>query len=525
VAGAKLAYIDAMRIDATTLAVEGLRYAAPAAVGGENEVVLGRSGGVTGFYESAPTGHGVEAKAQRLELKRASWRIGQGGVSVESATRLERVDLALAIPAGDAKTTVRVAAESIALEKLRYVSGDLTLDATVALEGAIVERDRAGKLTVVAVTAELRGVALQSGSVALRVARAKIRKLALVSEGDGLRLAAEGLELEDVTIDAGDVQLRAARLEVPRGISWQDGLVEIADLALAGLDVAYAFARPAPDDPPELAAEPPPGPAKKLPDLAALDQLDGHVTADIRIHATLPLLKERGATHALRVPIDRGAISFGELEDGFSAVADALLDFELEGDTLKLELDVIPIVKFDNITLLSWKLVEPVDRELAAQKSIRLRRLLQFDRPSSKEEKPAKRHDKGSIRLLGIDIAPLAVQLSARAPVTIPLGGGTICLDDGDGHAVEALELGGAVHVAVEGESKPGELHASVKGVVASLEQVKLGPAKIASATVDLPSVDSLHVIFDGATPTKITGVVPSLRLRGVRARLGASES
>ena len=104
---------------------------------------------------------------------------------------------------------------------------------------------------------------------------------------------------------------------------------------------------------------------------------------------------------------------FGELERGFAAIANALLDFEVEGDRLVLELDVLPFVTFDNITLLSWHLTDPVDRELAAQKSVRLRRLLQFDRPSARETRPAKRHDEGAIRLLGVDVAPIAIELAA----------------------------------------------------------------------------------------------------------------
>lgn len=511
-----------MRIDASALAFEGMRYASPAAAGGENEAVLGKSAGLTGYYESTPAGHVVDAKSTEIEVRRAAWRVGSGRVGADETTRLTQVALNLEIPAGDAKTQLRLGLETARLPRVRYESEGLSLSASAELQGAMIERDAKGKLSVVAVSAQLRDVTLRSGGTVIQVGQLKARRFVLVSDAE-TRISAEALELSDVRLSAGDANVRATKIELGRGLAWQGGKIEFADLAVSGLDATYdvpASVEEAPE--PTTAA---PRSAKKLPDVPALDQLDGHVSADIRIHATLPLLKERGATHALRVPIDRGVISFGDLEDGFSAVADALLDFEVEGDTLKLELDVIPIVKFDNITLVSWKLVDPVDRELAAQKSIRLRRLMRFDLPSSKEDEPAKRHDKGSIRLLGLDFEPISVQLSARAPVVIPVAGGTVRLDDGEGRALEALEVGGAIHVALEGESKEGKLRASAKGIVAELDDMDFGAVSIQSGKVSIPSIDSVHATFDGATPRRIVAVVPALRVEGARLALGTASS
>lgn len=512
---------EVMRIDATTLAVEGLRYRATRDDGAENDVVLGQSGGVTGFYETAPSGHTADAQARELEVRRAVWRIGGGSVTVEEPARLGQVTLRLDIPSGDAKTQLRIGLETARLPRLRYATASLTVSMKVELEGALIERDAAGKLSVVAVSAVLRDVALQAGSTQLSVGLVRARRLVVVSDGDALRIAADGLELMEMRLTAGDVTVQATKLEAPRGVAWQDGRIEVAELSLAQLGVDCDF--PAPDAAAPLAvqASAPPKPAKRLPDIPALDQLDGHLALDIHVNATLPLLKERGATHALRIPVDRGAISFGELEDGFSAVADALLDFELEGDVLKLELDVIPIVKFDNIALLSWKLVDAVDRELARQKAIRLRRLLQFDRPSSREDKPAKRHDKGMIRLLGIDIAPIAVDLSARAPIELQLAGGRLRLDDGAGRAVESLKVGGELHVSLEGDSVPGHLDGSVRGIVAALDSMAFGAFQVDAAVVALDSVVSVHADFDGVSPTRIKGSIPSVRVRDARLQVG----
>jgi len=507
-----------MKIDASALATEGLHYRSASARGPDNDVVLGKSGGVTGFYESAPGGHTVDAQATQLDVRRAAWHLGTGQIAVEDAAHLDQVTLRLDIPTGDGTTRLKLGVETARLAKLHYSTATLSLSASLELGGALIERDARGKLSIVAASAQLRDVILKAGATELHVAQVKAHRIVLVSDAS-LRIAAEGMELVDLRLTSGDVTLHAAKIDVTKGVSWEEGAIEIADLALSRLDLACDLPTAEPSSAESVSR--PPAPAKRLPDIPALDQIDGHLSADVRIHATLPLLKDRGMSHALRVPIERGAISFGELEEGLSAVADALLDFELEGDELKLELDVIPIVKFDNITLLSWKLVDPVDRELSAQKAIRLRRLLQFERPSSKEDKPAKRHDKGSIRLLGLDIAAIAVKLSARAPVTLPMGGGTVRLDDGDGHAVESFELGGELHVPVEGESKPGHLDASAKGIVAAIDGVSLGSVEVLAGVIELVRIDSVHATFDGITATRVTSAIPGIRLRDAKIRLG----
>lgn len=509
-----------MRVDASSLAAEGFRYASASKQGGENEVVLGPSGGLTGFFESGPSGYAVDAQAQHLDVRRAAWRIGEGAVAVDRAARLQHAVLRLDIPAGDDPTRLRLGVESVEIPELRYAAKTLTLSASVLLEGALVERDATGKLTIVAVTALLRDVAIRVGEAEIAARLVRARRFALVSEGSSLRVSADSLEIEEVKVRAADLALHAGKLDAGSGIAWQDGRVTFGTLTVATVGVAYDFAATAPASAPE----PQKGPAKRLPDLPALDLLSGKIAVDVHLTATLPLLKERGATHALRIPIDAGVVSFGELEDGFSAVADALLDFEVEGDELKLELDVIPIVKFDNVTLLSWKLVDPIDRELAAQKAIRLRRVLQFDRPQEDDKEPkaaTKPKERSSVRLLGLDFAPILVELSARGPMELDLAGGKARFDDGQGTAIESLSVHGELHVAIEGDAKPGHLDATARGIVVGLEGMSFGSIGLARATVTLEAIEALHVDFDGARPTRATAKVPALRIDAASLRVG----
>jgi len=507
-----------MRIDASALAAEGLRYATAKESGPEDEVILGKCDGVGGFYESTPAARVLDAQASTLEIRRARWGVGAGGVSLEQPASLHHVELRLDIPKSDARLSLRLAVERAEVAAVRYEKEGLSIAAVVVLEGALVERDASGKLSVVAVSASLRDVELRAGETKLCVATAKARRVSLVSDGPALRISAERIELFGVQLTAGGSTVHAARLDAPRGVQWQDGRVELGEIELEGLEGAMDIPLPADVDEAAGVAD---ATSTRLPDIAALDQLDGRIHVDVRVHATLPLLKERGATHALRLRVGGGAISFGELEGNFSAVVDALLDFEVEDDVLKLELDVLPIVKFDNVTLLSWKLVDPVDRQLAAQKSIRLRRLLQFERTSSKEVKPSKRHDQGAIRLLGVDFDAIAIDLSARAPMSLPIAGGTACFDDGEGHAIEALSVRGGIQLAIGGESKPGHLEVQAKGIDVLLRDLALGSVRIASANVGIAVIEGVRATFEGVRPRRIEGKMPTVRMTGVSLRVG----
>lgn len=499
-----------MRIDATTLSVDGLRYATPVE-GGENEVVLGNSGGVTGFYENGASGHTVDAQAHLLDARRATWRVGEGTLTLEDTAKLQHVLLKLLVPAGDGETQLRVGADSAELLGLSYRTATMRLTATAHLAGALVERDATGKVTVVSVSASLQDVSLTAGELELKIDVVRLRKLSLIVQGAAIEASVEGLEVEGMTLESSGVTLEAERIDVSRGLAFRNGRIELADAAFEGMRAEYAFA------PGESREEEPTAdtkPSKPLPDLPALDQIDGSVAADVHLLAALPLVKNRGAKHGLRIPIDRGVINFGELEHGLSTLADALIDFEVDEDAVRLELDVIPLVKLDNITLLQWTFTEKQDRELAALKCMRLRKLLQFDRPSARADKPSKRHDSGAVRLVSIDVEHIDVHLSARAPVEIPIGEGMLRLDDGEGHAVRSFDVKGDVHVTLEGEPKRGEIKASLEGVAGTTTDLALGQtARLERASVVLPRVDSVLTTFDGARPVRVAATIPSLRI------------
>ena len=241
----------------------------------------------------------------------------------------------------------------------------------------------------------------------------------------------------------------------------------------------------------------------------------------------MPLLKNREVNHPLRVPIEAGSISFGDLEQSLSVLEDALLDFEVEGEELILELDVIPIVKFDNVTLVSWSLADQVDKDLAEQKRVRLRRLLQYRLPAPtkpKKKEPVNAKKKG-IRLVGLDFASINVALSLPKPADFAIAGGTLRLGGSEKPSVESLTVKGTVHAALEDDAWPGHLEIAIAGVHANVEQLAMGPVRLVRARIDIGNIDPIRMELSDLSPTRLSGTVQQARIRDLTLELVPSTS
>src|SRR5262249_34692283 len=163
---------------------------------------------------------------------------------------------------------------------------------------------------------------------------------------------------------------------------------------------------------------------------------------DVKVRMAVPIIKRRDATHRLRLAVRDGAIGFGEVEQQLALLENQILDFEVEGDELILEVDIIPIVKFDNVTLVRWALPDPYDRDLAGEKRVRLRRLLQY----RLAERPARNtgdSGQGSVRLEELVLQDIGLDLSLGGPIELALGGGTVRLGAPDVAAVESFTARG----------------------------------------------------------------------------------
>ncbi len=474
----------ALRIDAKALATETLRYESPAEGGGTDHVALGKSGGVTGFYAYEDVKHVVDAAADQFGVTSALFHVAANTkVSVTEASRLDGVKLRLDIPEGDGATTMHLELGTATLAGASYADADVTVTGAVTLERGTVDLDANGKLTVKAATGRAKAVVVRTGDLTVALADVALEGLSVESVGDRTVIAATRVTASGITIEAGDTPITIARATATN-VRWDDRIsVGVLDVVDAKLSVGLAA-------PPAPAAAPPAPPSTALPDLPALDALRGVVAAKVKVALDLPVLPDKTIAQSLKIPIEGGAISFGELEKSLCVLEDALLDFEVEGNRLVLELDVVPLVKFDNVTLVSWDLPEPRDRELAAAKRVRLRRLVQYRLPPAKPAPAPAPGKKKAFRLLGIDFADVNVALGLESAVSIPALEGTFELDP-----TTKVEVTGEAHVAVDGAPAPGRLAANAVGSAITLRGVKAGPLQIVQATVALDASAELELL------------------------------
>lgn len=506
-----------MKIDASALAADGFRYEQRREDGGVDEVTLARSGGITGTYEIEAGAHRLEAASPGLEVVQAAWHVGSGRVAALQGAHLEEVSLQLGIPAGAAPTTLGLSVTAIALPEVDYLAPKLRLVGRLEAEGLLLERGDDGVTSLVAVKVDVSGLRVRAGDAPeIEIDQLHLERVTVVLRDGAVRVSCGGVEASGVRGALKDTRLALAKLSLPGGVTLDGGQLSIGEAHLDGLEVEHAFHGP-PPQPGKDVGKPKSETPLVLPDIPALDLLSGHIHVDVRVDAAVPVIKHRRKTHRMRIPVADGAISFADLEDGLGGVEDALLDFEVEGDELILEVDVIPLVKFDNFTLVSWPLQDARDRQLAAAKRVRLRRLLQFRLPSRAAKKKSDRHDQGSFRLEDLGFEDIDVQLELGGPVELPLAGGKVELGVG-GRAVEALEVRGAMRWHVVGEPQPGKIDAKLRGVQAALRGLTFGQTRV-DGEVEVPGV-AAHVDFIDLKPRRVVAGIGQLRLRAVRVSL-----
>lgn len=492
-----------MRIDAAALVADQFRFEDEAAGGKKDHVALGRSGGVTGFYELGAA-HVVDAQAVVLDVTSALWHIEGGHAAATKPSRLDGVILRLDVPVDDAATTMHLEVSSGTLGGIAYVDGDLTVEGAGTATGAVVDLLADGTLSVAVAKLVLHDVRVISGTTTVAIAKATLEDLRVVSRDDSLDVRAARADLVGITTSLEGTPLEVGQA-VAEAASYQDGHIRVGQTTVTSLTVDHAFP----------AASPSTAPPEPLPDVAALDAIEGVVSIDVKVTADVPVLPDHTIAQTFRIPIENGAISYAALEHGLPVLGDAIVDFEVQGDELLFELDVVPIVKLDNVTLVSWSLADPLDRDLAKQKRVRLRRLVQFRTPSAPSGAlPSSSSKKKAFRLLGIDLGSIDVALSMPRPSVIPIGDGRVELTK-----VDAVKVTGALHVAVEGAPARGQLDATVGGVQATLVDVAVGPLKnLRAATI--ASFEPIRVAFDDLSPTNARGTIREARIQGLSVDL-----
>lgn len=511
-------------INAKNLATEGLELEIAPAAGGDIRIVLGQSGGLTGRYEQDAGRIALrEISAHQLSLQALSLPLAGGILRADSPSILGglRVDAELG---GGRPFTGRLSSASTSAQ-VSFERGPVLVRARLSLQGMLYERTvLAGQhAKIESLEVEAASVVLQ-GDTTLHVERLSLRDVVAAVEPSGtLSLRCASARAGSIVLEQGGRKLQLRELAWPNGIELQGEVLRWPELTIDRLQLAV----------PELPRRRTSAPAPRSPsperaelDLPLLDHLEGRLAFDLFVELRIPILPDRRVTHSIRVPITRGAISFEELEACLAGLEDWLLDFEVNEDGLNLELDPIPGVTFDNVTLLTWPLTGN-DHSLAEQqRKIRLRRLLDY-RLSSKlarsiEQQHGSRSDGPSV-LRQLRVADIDTVLRLGGPVVQPLPGlGTLRLGAAGEPAVGELKLSGQLEHEPGNPPSASELRLDARGLVLG---ASIGDADGRRAEIErlgVGSIDGARLGLLGIEPRSVSLDAAELRIAGVELRLSS---
>ena len=326
------------------------------------------------------------------------------------------------------------------------------------------------------------------GAITLRDLRTELDLQTDAANLKGLRYRSEAFEIgvEEAALPQG-VDYKGSRQVVIPSLVARNAKLVVPDLLAAFVSEAEtaveAGAPPAPPAPVDQASG--------LLGFEFLDTLNGHAHLDVDVHADVPVIKRREATHKYRIPIRDGTVSIEKLEDDLAGLEDAVIDFELEDHKLILEKDV-PLIPWDNTTLVSWAL-DDEEYALAKKDRVRIRTLLGYqlhlDELGGGKGKAADKEkaDAPPVKLRQIAARNLDVLLGLTHPTTISLGhAGTIHIGAEDRPGLADLAITGEVRFNPEQALAPTELQFTIKEIFVALKG--LGAAAV---TVD---VDAIHL-------------------------------
>ncbi|MBN2194822.1 MAG: hypothetical protein JW751_18545 [Polyangiaceae bacterium] len=341
--------------------------------------------------------------------------------------------------------------------------------------------------------------------------------ITLTAEG-GVDLACEEVLADSIELKAKALTAQLERVSVT-GLRHANGrttldritvggvTVEASELPIAGLlhKTAAAPTKPGPFVPP------------RLPDLPFLDQLQGHANIDAFLDVGIPIIKSRAATHAIRQELIDGTIDFKKLEAGLSGLEDAVLDFEVKPGKLILEKD-IPLIPFDNTTLVWWPLEGP-EQDLAKQKQrVRLRRLLDYtltDFVTSKLQ-PTATVGAPLVTLRRVELNSMDIDVSLLGASQLELPFATLRLGAADLPTLKRARLAGSVKLAPGTTTAPTKVTVVAEGACCGLDRLAFLGLSLALGRLSVAAVDRLHLTFSGIVPSEVQASVSGVALERV---------
>lgn len=495
-----------MKIALSRLLTDAVTIEIPREAGSMHRFEVAHGVSLRGVYESrVGVSHLEGVAAESVDLMSFSTFVGSTGIRAEATTfRDVGADLVLGAETRGAATAATISAHGGEV--------DLGDDTAVSMDeiGATNVRLALGPFSALADTIRATKARVRVGDFEVALEALRVGKLTVESTTEGMRVHAEEVDVEGVAFDAGGAGVRLERVSLG-DVRYGGGTVSLSRGALSRVQVSM----------PKLASSSS-GAAASVPaeptthtaplDLAFLDLLSGEVDVDVHVDARLPVIGLRSAVHKLRVPVEHGVINFHELERNLSFLEDAVLDFEWKGDRLILEKD-IPLVPFDNETLVSWQL-DAEDQVLAKDERARLRTLARPEFPAKAPKKPGDEDKKPGLQLEKLDFAPVSVAVALGGPANIALPGFATTLGSSETPAIAAIAVHGAVrHRAAGAPEEPGALDLTLEGVSAGATSIALGSRRATIGSATIGEVSRATIGFVGLSPRSVELDVRSITL------------
>jgi len=500
-------------INAANLGAERFELEIPGGAAGAVHVVLGHTGGLTGRYEQ--DGSRIllrDIAGPQLSIEALALPLAHGVLRADGPSILHglRVDAELG---GERPFAGRVTSASAGVH-VKFERGPLVARAGLSFQNAVFEqggpawRAELGSVEVEALRLEVEG------QVFVNVERLSLRGVRCTSAQGGLALVCAAAHAESVVIEQAGRTLRLGRVALPKGLELVDGTLRWAELALERLDVSVPEL-PRPRPAPRAAR-----PAQAPLELSILDHLQGLLAFDLLLDVRIPILPDRRATHSIRLNVTQGAIDFKQLERGLAALENTLLDFEVNEEGLILELDPIPGVKLDNVTLVTWPLSGHEHVLAKTKHQIRLRRLLDYQLSSKLASESPRDRSSGPSALRRLHVGNIETALALSGPVTQVLPGlGTLRLGAPGVPAVVELRLAGQL------EHAPGEPPSATE-LRLDARELELGASiadergrRVELERLSIARLDALRVGLLGLQPRSVSLAVEGIRLVGVELR------
>jgi len=462
-------------------------------------------------------------------IETGSWAVGDlATIALTRPLVATNIKIEARVPLGDPLSlTARIEVGSAQIGGLKFNGFGVEKEMSLVAQGVVIEQDAKKNRRVSVDQVNVSGLSAAHELGKVQIAKIILQGLGIDLEADGAwgaRIAA--LAVSELKAHALDVDAHVERVAIDR-IQLTPTTATVGSLSVGSVGFA-ANNLPIPDPFAPSDQPKPSGPVKfeppRLPDVPFLDDLQGRFNLDLTVDLAVPILKSRKATHKIEMDLVDGTFDFKVVEHGLSGLEDAVLDFEVKPGKLILEKD-IPLIPFDNTTLVWWPLDPDEHQAAKKEKRVRLRRMLDFNLTEFVTTKlEAALNSQGASSFFKVALNTLCVD---NLDCDVELGGPSrFDLDPfvsvtfgGDGRkAVKRLRMNGAVHFAPEADLDPTVVEIELQEAVVGLEKLAILGYSASIGEIAVGSVSDLTVTFNEILPDTVQGTVSNIALSGVRA-------